>query len=184
MKLILAQGNPGTQYARTRHNVGFIALDAIASSHDAAWKQSRIAAAETAEFTYDGEKILLIKPGSFYNETGTVAQAFVQFYKLDPSNDVLVVHDELALPFGTIRVRAQGSDAGNNGIKSLVQHLGANFWRIRVGIWNEERNQMDDAHFVLSAFNNEERDQLEAHIKKVATLVDDFIHGTLIASTH
>jgi PTH1 family peptidyl-tRNA hydrolase len=182
MKLIFAQGNPGSQYARTRHNTGFISLDAIAEANSATWKHQDKYKADIAEVTLNGEKVLLVKPLSFYNETGQVARALVDFYKLNPSEDVLVIHDELALPFGTIRVREKGSDAGNNGIKSLNAHLGEDYSRIRVGIWNEKRNLMDDADFVLSNFSVDEQKTLnEGLIPQITKLVEAFLKGELEA---
>jgi PTH1 family peptidyl-tRNA hydrolase len=185
MKIIFAQGNPGAQYARTRHNAGFIILDAFAAAHDASWKADTKHRADIAQTTINGEKVLLIKPGSFYNDTGLVARSLIDFYKLNPSRDLLVIHDELALPFGTIRIRQKGSDAGNNGIKSLNAHLGPDYPRIRVGIWNERRDLMDDADFVLSAFSKEESEALQQLIKnKLSELINSFIHGTLEATSH
>ena len=182
MKIIFAQGNPGKQYERTRHNVGFMTLDAIAQKQAASWKSESKFNADLAEFHLEGEKILLVKPRSFYNDTGLVARSLVDFYKLDTEEDVLVVHDELALPFGTIRIRDKGSDAGNNGIKSLNAHLGQAYWRIRIGIWNEQRDTVDDAAFVLSAFTKEESIALAGLTDTaVIPLIDTFIAGTLEA---
>jgi PTH1 family peptidyl-tRNA hydrolase len=180
MKIVLAQGNPGRQYVRTRHNTGFIALDIVAAAHTASWRTLDKFHAEVAELTINGEKVLLVKPLSFYNETGQVARSFVDFYKLNPSDDVLVIHDELALPFGTVRVRQKGSDAGNNGIKSINAHLGPEYSRIRVGIWNERRDMMNDADFVLSAFSSKEASQLnEVTESIISPLIEAFVKGQL-----
>ena len=180
MKIIFAQGNPGPHYERTRHNVGFRILDYLAKSMSAEWKEESKFRALIATTTIEGEKTLLVKPLSFYNETGQVARALVDFYKLTPEQDVLVIHDELALPFGTVRTREKGSDAGNNGIKSLNNHLGPNYARIRIGIWNELRNRINDADFVLSAFTTKESDQLETIAKDLVTpLVDAFVNNSL-----
>lgn len=185
MKLIFAQGNPGTQYARTRHNVGFIILDALASKEGGTWKTDTKMKADIATVHLKDEKVLLVKPLSFYNETGQVARALIDFYKLDPAEDLLAIHDELALPFGTVRVRQKGSDAGNNGVKSLNAHLGPDYARIRVGVWNERRDQMDDAAFVLSVFTAEEMADLTKLISTpIIPLIDDFIEGKLAASSH
>lgn len=185
MKLIFAQGNPGAQYTRTRHNVGFMVLDALADSEGVPWRLESKYKAEIAEVQLRGEKVLLVKPQSYYNETGQVARAFVDFYKLNPADDVLVIHDELALPFGTVRVREKGSDAGNNGIKSLNAHLGHDYWRIRIGIWNELRDRIDDADFVLSAFTPNEKEQLTDTIKgTVLPLIEHFVQGELQSSSH
>ena len=180
MKLIFAQGNPGKQYERTRHNVGFIVLDAFAMKESAQWQTSTKFKADTAEYHQDGEKVLLVKPLSYYNETGSIARALVDFYKLDPATDVLVIHDELALPFGTVRIREKGSDAGNNGIKSLNAHLGPQYARIRIGVWNELRDRINDADFVLSAFTKNEADQLSELISKsIIPQVEAFVKGTI-----
>lgn len=185
MKLIFAQGNPGAQYARTRHNAGFIALDILAKEENATWKTVDKFKAEVAEISRDGEKALLVKPLSFYNVTGQVARAIVDFYKLDPAEDVLVIHDELALPFGTVRVRGKGSDAGNNGIKSLNAHLGEAYARIRIGIWNERRDIMNDADFVLSAFSEEEAKQLNILSDTIISeLITAFLKGNLEPVSH
>lgn len=185
MKLIFAQGNPGEQYARTRHNAGFIVLDAIAKKEGVSWKTDAKVKANIAVATIEGEKVLLVKPLSFYNETGQVARTLVDFFKLDPATDVLVIHDELALPFGAVRVREKGSDAGNNGIKSLNAHLGPVYSRIRIGIWNELRDQMDDATFVLSRFSQDETTRLEVSlIPAVHTLINDFVSNRLAISSH
>ncbi len=185
MKIIFAQGNPGAQYTRTRHNVGFLVLDALAEAESASWRTESKYKAEITEVHLEGEKVLLVKPLSFYNETGQVARALVDFYKLTPASDVLVIHDELALPFGTVRVREKGSDAGNNGIKSLNAHLGSDYVRIRIGIWNELRDRMDDAAFVLSVFTQEEMRQLsENFATTILPLIKKFVAGTLEPASH
>lgn len=182
MKLIFAQGNPGAQYAQTRHNTGFIILDAIAKAENAPWKLAEKFKAQIAEISVNNEKVLLVKPLSFYNVTGQVARAIVDFYKLEPVEDILVIHDELALPFGTIRVRQKGSDAGNNGIKSLNAHLGPDYVRIRVGVWNDKRDLMEDSTFVLSNFSQEEQKTLnEGLIPEITKLIELFVKGELEA---
>lgn len=185
MKIIFAQGNPGAQYERTRHNVGFLALDSLAAKEGAQWRTQTKYTAEIAELTLDGEKVLLVKPLSFYNETGRVARALIDFYKANPRTDLLVVHDDLALPFGTIRIREKGSDAGNNGIKSLNAHLGPEYMRTRVGVWNELRDRMDDANFVLSSFTKDEMAALKATLlPAIHTHIAEFIREELTISSH
>lgn len=164
MKLILAQGNPGTEYAQTRHNVGWILLDALAKEQGTEFKPQPKFSASIATTDIDGEKVLLVKPTTFYNETGRAARALTDFYKLDPATDLLVLHDDIALPFGTIRIRQKGSDAGNNGIKSLNAHLGHDYWRMRVGIWSEHRERVHDADFVLGKLSATEKTTLTADI--------------------
>lgn len=185
MKLIFVQGNPGPDYATTRHNVGFMMLDAFASSQDTSFKAKPKFFADIAELSVKGEKVILVKPTTFYNETGKSARAIVDFYKLDPTTDVLVVHDDLALPFGTLRTREKGSDAGNNGIKSLNAHLGPNYARLRVGIYNELRDKIPDADFVLSRFSTDEIKKLqETIIPKAIELVEAFVTDSHQNTSH
>jgi len=185
MKVIFAQGNPDAKYRNTRHNTGFLALDALAEKHSATWKDIAKFNARTAETHIAGEKVILVKPLSYYNDTGLVARQFIDFYKLDPTTDFAVIHDDLALPLGTIRIRESGSDAGNNGIKSINTHLGAAYLRIRVGIWTEGRDVMDDVNFVLGTFPKEERDKLDKDIlPKVTELIEKFAAGTLEITSH
>jgi len=185
MKVIFAQGNPDAKYRNTRHNTGFLALDAVAEKHSAVWKDVAKFTARIAETHIAGEKVILIKPLSYYNDTGLVARQFIDFYKLDPATDFAVIHDDLALPLGTIRIRESGSDAGNNGIKSINAHLGATYLRIRVGIWTEGRDLMDDVNFVLGTFPKAERDKLDTDIlPKVTELIEKFAASNLEITSH
>ncbi len=179
MKVILAQGNPGTQYGHTRHNAGFLLVSQLVETLGGSWKEVSKWKAMISEQTIDGEKVLFVLPQTFYNETGSVARSIIDFYKIDPSSDLLVIHDDLALPFGTIRTREKGSDAGNNGIKSINAAVGEHYARIRIGIWNEMRDRMDDADFVLSRFTADEEASLKNEIApEVAKLATRFINGT------
>jgi len=185
MKLIFAQGNPGDQYAATRHNVGFQVLDDFASKQQASFGPKPKFFADVAEYTNGDEKVLLVKPTTFYNETGRSARALVDFYKLDPATDILVIHDDLALPFGTLRTREKGSDAGNNGIKSLNAHIDHNYARLRIGIYNDLRERMDDADFVLSRFSKEEQETLSSSIlPKTSELIVNFLSNSHQNTSH
>jgi PTH1 family peptidyl-tRNA hydrolase len=175
MKLIFAQGNPSRAYDGTRHNVGFFMIDRLAKEYGVEFIKKPKFHALVAETTIHGEKILLVKPTTYYNETGQAARLLVDFYKLDPAHDFLVIHDDLALPFGTIRTRASGRDAGNNGIKSLNAHLGMNHSRIRIGIYTALRDRMDDADFVLARFTHDEQDALPAIFEHAQKFIDGFI---------
>jgi peptidyl-tRNA hydrolase, PTH1 family len=179
MKIIFAQGNPGTQYAGTRHNIGFLMLDEFAKKHGATFSPKPKFHAEIAELALENEKILLVKPTTFYNDTGIAARALIDFYKLNPAVDFLAVHDELALPFGVIKVRANGSDAGNNGVKSLNNHIGNEYYRLRIGIYNSLRDQVNDAKFVLATFSQEENGQIPAIYTYFAVFGEKFISGQL-----
>lgn len=183
MKLIIGLGNPETKYTGTRHNVGFFMVDAYAHEKGGAFRDKAKFKAEICELSGSSEKVLLVKPTTFYNLSGEAVRAIADFYKVEPS-DILVIHDELALPFGTIRSRIGGSDAGNNGIKSITEHIGPDTARIRVGIWNELRDKMDDADFVLAKFSNDEASNLKEQSKKVIDIIDDFIQNRFVITSH
>ena len=184
MKLIFALGNPGSEYTGTRHNTGFMAIDAFAAEKGASFAEKSKFQAYIAELSVAGNKVLLAKPTTFYNEVGVSARALIDFYKLMPATDMLVIHDDLALPFGTIRVRKKGSDAGNNGIKSLNAHIGPDYARLRVGIAVPARTS-DDASFVLGRFNSDEMASLEKDIiPKLHELANDFLTNRLKDTSH
>lgn len=178
MKLIFAPGNPGTEYAKTRHNVGWQILDVLAEREGGSFLPKAKFNAHVAELDIEGERVLLAKPTTYYNETGTSARSLMDFYKLDPILDIMVIHDELALPFGTLRLRHKGSDAGNNGIKSLNSHIGEQYHRLRIGIDDDHREQLGDSDFVLARFSKDEQAKLEADIiPKALEIIDAFIAG-------
>lgn len=156
MKLIIGLGNPGKEYENTRHNIGFALLDIIAEELKTEFKEKSKFKSLVAEAEIENEKVLLIKPTTFYNLVGESARAVRDFYKLENS-DILAIHDDMALPFGTIRTRFGGRDAGNNGVKSLNQHLGAAFARVRVGVWNLQRETINAHDFVLAKFPKEDQ---------------------------
>ncbi len=132
MQILVGQGNAAPKYLRNRHNLGFMVMDAIAAEHGfGPWRnkfQSLV-----SEGKIGGEKVLLMKPETFYNETGRAAQAALQFYKLS-AEDVTVFHDEIDLAPGRMRVKRGGGHSGNNGIRSMIAHVGAEVRRVRMGI--------------------------------------------------
>ncbi len=179
MKLIIGQGNPGKQYSKTRHNIGFLMIDNFAKSQMAKWQDKPKWQAEIAKLTINGEKALLVKPMCFYNLIGQVVQQISSYYQIDTSEDLLVICDDLALDFGTIRVRKQGSDGGNNGLKSIISHTGQEFWRIRIGTKNNLTTKIDNADFVLSKMSLRERQMLKNTSKTVDELIQKFVNKTI-----
>lgn len=179
MKLIVGLGNPGLEYQKTRHNLGFIIIDDLAKKFGVKWQTKPKWQANVAEVKLNNERILLVKPTSFYNLTGTVVRQIGDFYKIKYALDLLVIHDDLALEFGTIRVRQKGSDAGNNGIKSIIAQLGEDFWRIRVGTKNTLVGQIDSADFVLSKLTVDEQAALPIIYQKIETFVANFTQNKL-----
>lgn len=132
MHILVGQGNPGAKYAGNRHNIGFMTMDAIAADHGFGPWRSKFQG-QVCEGTVAGEKVLLLKPETFYNETGRAALAATKFYKLSPE-DVTIFHDEIDLAPGRLRVKRGGGHSGNNGIRSMIAHIGADVRRIRMGV--------------------------------------------------
>lgn len=185
MKLIIAQGNPDAKYAATRHNVGWQIVDAYAARLDVQFKPEKKFFADVATVGQGDDKTLLVKPTTYYNETGRSARAIADFYKLDPTTDILAVHDDLALPLGTLRMREKGSDAGNNGVKSLNAHLGEQYHRLRVGVGSELRKQTDDVTFALGRLSADEQQKLDRDvIPKSLEIIDEFRQGTHQITSH
>lgn len=176
MKIIFAQGNPGLEYKNNRHNAGFLVLDKLASKYGADFKLQKDFKAEVAEIRTGENKILLVKPQTFYNQTGEVAEKVLKYYKLSPESDILVIHDELALPFGSIKLSFDSRDAGNNGVKDITVHIGKAFHRLRIGVKNDLLERMDASDFVLSNFSKEEMHNLENEISdQVLDSIEYFI---------
>jgi PTH1 family peptidyl-tRNA hydrolase len=153
--LVAGLGNPGRQYARNRHNVGFMVVDELARRHDGAWKAKFNG--ELAEIRIDGHKVALLKPQTYMNESGRSVKAAMQFFKLQP-DAVLVVNDESDLPLGRLQARVGGGLAGHNGLRSVAQHLGTQeFLRLRVGVGRPERGDPRPlADYVLTDFEPHE----------------------------
>lgn len=181
MKIIFAQGNPEPEYAGTRHNVGFEVLNTLADQYGTKWSEKTKFNSKTTEIEIDQQKVVLVKPNTYYNESGIAARKLVDFYKINPEDDLLIIHDDLSLPFGMIRVREKGGDAGNNGIKSVNEYLhDANYVRIKIGILDELRERIGDTDFVISKFTQTQQQQLTEYvIPKVLELIEQFSVGTL-----
>lgn len=189
MKLIVGLGNPGAEYQETRHNFGFMALDAYVRHHGVAWRSKAKFSAEIAELDLDGEKVLLAKPQTFYNLAGNAVQQIRSFYKID-MNDVLVIHDEMALPLGTIRTRRGGSDAGNNGIKNIINTNGAEFARVRIGsglqptVSGDTQPTHNRRDYVLGRLSAADRNILDEELATVGQIITEFIGGEFIETTY
>jgi PTH1 family peptidyl-tRNA hydrolase len=175
VKLIVFQGNPGLKYRRTRHNIGFMLGDKLAKIYHTRYKFNKKFNADVAEVVIDGQKVLLAKPQTFYNRTGLSVRRIIDFYNLNPRQDLLVVCDDLNLAFGQIRLREQGSDGGNNGLKSIIEQLGPEFARLRLGTDNELRGTIGDTDFVLSRFSKVEWEEMPEILVKANKIIRDFI---------
>ena len=133
LDLIVGLGNPGPEYAATRHNVGFWFVDLLAKEHGGTFSRERKLQGEAAEIAIDGRRIRLLKPTTYMNLSGQSVGAAVNYYKI-PTEHVLVAYDELDLPPGRMQLKFDGSSAGHNGISSVIEHIGPNFWRLRFGV--------------------------------------------------
>lgn len=183
VKLIVGLGNIGPEYEKTRHNAGFIAVNNFAVRHGLQWQEKSKFRAAIAEGGVEDQKIILAKPTTYMNLSGEALRAIKDFYKIT-NDDILVIHDELALPFGTVRTRIGGNDAGNNGIKSVIGHIGPDFARIRIGIENDKRPLLEAADFVLSRFTAEEQASLEKLYKIIDQIIIDFTRGNFKDTTY
>ena len=160
MFVIVGLGNPGKKYENTRHNAGFIAIDALADKYGISISEKKHKALCGAG-VIEGNKVLLIKPQTFMNVSGESVRSVMDFYKIDPEEDMLVIYDDISLAPGNIRIRKKGSAGGHNGIKSIIAHAGTqNFMRIKVGV-GEKPSGWDLADYVLGHFSEEDNKKLK-----------------------
>lgn len=181
--LVVGLGNPGKKYDKTRHNIGFECLDHFSKALEfAPWANKKDLKSLITTQTMGAVRVILCKPTTFMNLSGQAVQAVAGFYKI-PANQIIVVHDELDIPFGQIRTRTGGSSAGHNGIKSLLEHLDNEFGRIRIGAGNKPaQGEMDSADFVLAKFTKDEQAHMNALIKEVTSLLTESIYGGQLTS--
>lgn len=157
---IVGLGNPGNEYLITRHNIGFLVLDALVSAYgDAAniWQKKDNYLVQ--KITINGKNIFLLKPQNFMNRSGSAVAGFANFYKIPPE-DFLVIHDDLDLAPGKLRMKKGGGDGGHNGLKSLDSHIGKDYWRLRLGIGRPANKEHDISDYVLGRFTQDEQEML------------------------
>jgi len=165
MLIFVGLGNPGSQYAGNRHNIGFMAVDRIADAHGFGPEQRKFQG-HVREGRLGGEKVVLLKPGTFMNESGRAVGEALRFYKLDPA-DVVVFHDELDIAPGKLRCKTGGGHAGHNGLRSIHAHIGAEYRRVRLGI-GHPGHKSRVAGFVLHDFAKADRDWLDPLLDAVS----------------
>jgi PTH1 family peptidyl-tRNA hydrolase len=175
ISLVAGLGNPGREYERSRHNLGWVAADAYASRHGLAWRdapdfESIVARRELAP----GRTLWLVKPQTFMNESGRAVAAMARYHKIGPG-DVAAVYDDLTIDLGLIKVSVSGSDAGHNGVASLLEHLGTGFARLRLGIGPKSPAEMDLKDFVLARFTQEQltliQQKTDAYVQGLELLI-------------
>jgi peptidyl-tRNA hydrolase, PTH1 family len=175
MRLFVGLGNPGAKYAHNRHNIGFMVVEEIARRHDfAPWR--RRFQGETAEGTLDRERVVLLRPLTFMNDSGRAVQEAANFFKL-AADEITVFQDELELPPGKVRVKVGGGIAGHNGLRSITSHIGNEYRRVRLGIGHPGVKELVHS-YVLSDFAKDERPWVEALREAIAD------NAALLATDH
>lgn len=173
--LLVGLGNIDKEYGGTRHNIGFACAEAFADQHDfPSWSEKKDLKCLLTKQIVGDTRVIAIKPTTYMNNSGEAVQAVQKFYKIT-NQQTLVIHDELDINFGQIRTRLGGGSAGNNGIKSLIQHIGEDFTRIRIGVKNDLSEKIDSADFVLGKFSKEEQSELPKLTREVSTLISEFL---------
>jgi PTH1 family peptidyl-tRNA hydrolase len=180
MKIVVGLGNPGLQYRRTRHNVGFDVLAELARRHGASVPTVKHEA-EVVEIVLGGEKVLLVAPQTYMNLSGRPVRSLVDFYKL-PLEDLLVVCDDMNLPLGRLRLRGSGSAGGQKGLQNIVEHLKTeDFARLRLGI-DRPPGRMDSSAYVLGKFTADEAREMEFAVPAAADGVERWVRDGLDAA--
>lgn len=181
MFLIVGLGNPGKQYENTRHNTGFLAIDALAEKYGISVDTKKHKAL-IGKGVIDGYKVVLAKPQTYMNLSGESIRAMLDYYKLDEESELLVIYDDISLDVGELRIRKKGSAGGHNGIKNILAHLGHDvFGRIKVGVGEKPRG-WDLADYVLSAFPKAERQLIEESLPKVCHGVEIILNEGMDAA--
>ena len=172
MKLVVGLGNIGREYQNTRHNIGFMCLDRIASVLGAQFDKKKFNGSY-AEINYKSEKIILLKPQKYMNLSGEVIASFVRFYKISMS-DLLIICDDLDMPTGKIKLKYKGSSGGHNGLKDIEKNLGTQeYKRLKIGIANNKK--MDTKDYVLGKFSKDEQQILEETFTSIPKIFIDYL---------
>jgi peptidyl-tRNA hydrolase, PTH1 family len=177
--LLVGLGNPGKEYELTRHNVGFMTLDHFVSKAESMddWIEKKDLKCLLSSGRIGENRVIAIKPSTFMNLSGEAVQAVAHFYKIH-TDDIVVLHDEIDIDFGQIRIRKGGSAAGHNGIKSVSQHIGEDYGRIRIGIGPKRPDQIPSEDFVLQKFSADEQSQLPNLYTEVNAILTEYLYGS------
>lgn len=182
-KLIVGLGNIGKEYDGTRHNIGFAAADAFvaANTEMGSWVAKKDLKCHESTGRIGETRVIVIKPTTFMNLSGQAVQAAASFYKI-PLENIVVIYDELDIDFGTIRTRVGGTSAGHNGAQSIIDLVGEDYGRVRVGIGPKKPARMSGANFVLQAFNADEQAQMPQLLRETNAILSEYIFGETLAS--
>ena len=177
MKLLVGLGNPGSEYAKTRHNMGFQAVDELVRrfSFDAFKSEHK---GLLAKGQIEGERCLILKPQTYMNLSGESVQSVMSFYKIQPQ-DIIVFHDDLDLPVGKVKVKIAGTSGGHNGIKNIDKHIGPDYMRVRIGV--DKNKMIDTADYVLGKPSGEEQTILNDIFEQIAQNINLLLDGDMPA---
>ena len=176
MKMVVGLGNPGDEYKNTRHNAGFIIVDDYAKKHGVSKMQEKFNGLYTKIYM-NNDYFLLVKPLSYMNLSGTVVKKYADYFKINPK-DILIIHDDLDMPVGKIKVKYKGSSGGHNGIKSIIENLNTDYFpRFKIGISRDDKISIKD--YVLSKFSSEDIKKIDKICSFAPSLIDDFINNDI-----
>ena len=171
MKLIVGLGNPGNEYEKTRHNIGFMVIDYFAKEHNISVETKKFNGLFT-KFMYNNETVILLKPLSYMNLSGEVVRSFVDYFKID-IKDILIINDDLDMSIGKIKLKEKGSSGGHNGLKNIELHLKTNeYKRLKIGISNNK--MIDTKDYVLGKLNEEETNKITEILPITNKIIEDF----------
>lgn len=174
MFLVVGLGNPGREYANTRHNIGFRCVDALAARHNLAFEDKKKSKAKIALGSIQGQRVLLAKPQTYMNLSGSAVQGLAAFYQIPPAQ-MMVIFDDLDLPVGTLRIRPRGGSGGHKGVTDIIQRLGTQgFSRIRVGIGRPD-TPVDPASYVLRPFEGSDEVEIAEAVERVILAVETWL---------
>ena len=176
MFIIAGLGNPGREYASTRHNIGYATVDALAEKYNIGFTERKFNSL-VGKGVIEGKKVLLIKPLTYMNLSGEAVRPACDYYKIDSESELIVIYDDISLPVGQLRIRPKGSAGGHNGIKNIIAHLGGEvFLRIKIGV-GEKPSRMDLKDYVLGHFSEEEKEAEKEAVDKACEAVLYLMQG-------
>ena len=177
IRLIVGLGNPGEKHEQTRHNAGFWFVDALARRENSIFKHEVKFKGEVTHFSCQGQKIWLLKPQTYMNDSGESLRPFCDFYKI-PTEQILVAHDEIDLHNGEVKIKWSGGHGGHNGLRSIFAHLNKDFWRLRIGVGHPgHKDQV--VNYVLKRVNQQDRAEIDNAIIDAMNCVEEFVEGNI-----
>ncbi|MFP4165850.1 MAG: aminoacyl-tRNA hydrolase [Opitutales bacterium] len=182
VEVIVGLGNPGAKYRNTRHNIGFVLIEALASASGASWRTSVRLECETSAIVFGDRRIILAKPLTYVNRSGRAVGAVLRYHKLTPEN-LLALHDDITMETGRVKLTAGGNSGGHNGVEDLIARVGGGFARYRLGVGAKPRREMDLADHVLSRFTEDENklltENMPYYMNHLRLIIDNGIESAM-----